>query len=163
MSLDLTSLPDALQSIRTRPLIVMRLDVQGPVQVGPTPGVFRRVGFVTGGRFEGERMSGEVLNGGNDWQNEHSDGATALDVRLLLRTDDGAAIAMTYRGMRHGPKDVMARLAEGQSVDPSDYYFRISPMFETAAPAYAWLNNILAVGTGHRLPDGPVYSIFEVL
>ena len=57
----------------------------------------------------------------------------------------------------------MARLSKGEAVDPAEYYFRISPLFETAAPQYAWLNNLLAVGTGHRLPDGPVYSLFEVL
>jgi hypothetical protein len=161
--LDLTSLPQSLQSVRTCPLFVMRLDVDGPVPVGPTPGLFRRVGIVTGGQFEGSRLRGEVLNGGNDWQIEHSDGATGLDVRLLLRTVDGATIAMTYRGIRHGSKEVMARLAKGDTVDPGDYYFRISPLFETAAPDYAWLNNILAVGIGHRLPDGPIYSLFEVL
>jgi hypothetical protein len=163
MSLALTSLPAALQSIRTRPLFVMHLDVKGPMAVGATPGVFRRVGIITGGRFEGERLSGEVLDGGNDWQTEHNDSATGLDVRLLLRTNDGALITMAYRGVRHGPKEVMARLSKGEAVDPAEYYFRISPLFETAAPQYAWLNNLLAVGTGHRLPDGPVYSLFEVL
>jgi Protein of unknown function (DUF3237) len=162
-SLDLISLPLSLQSVRTRPLFAMRLDVDGPVSVGQTPGLFRRVGIVTGGQFEGSRLRGEVLNGGNDWQTEHSDSATGLDVRLLLRTVDGSMIAMTYRGIRHGSRDVLARLAKGEIVDPSEYYFRISPLFETAAPAYAWLNNILAVGIGHRLPDGPVYSLFEVL
>ncbi|HEV2650395.1 MAG TPA: DUF3237 domain-containing protein [Rhizomicrobium sp.] len=162
-SLALMSLPAALQSIRTRPLFVMQLEVKGPVVVGPTPGASRRVGIITGGRFEGERLSGTVLDGGNDWQTEHTDGATGLDVRVLLRTTDDALITMTYRGLRHGPKDVMARLAKGEAVDPAAYYFRISPLFETAAPQYAWLNNVLAVGTGHRLPDGPVYSLFEVL
>ncbi len=48
-------------------------------------------------------------------------------------------------------------------VDPESYYFRIKPIFETASEKYAWLNNILAIGAGHRFADGPVYSLFEVL
>nr|MBW4091697.1 DUF3237 domain-containing protein [Pseudomonadota bacterium] len=42
-------------------------------------------------------------------------------------------------------------------------YFRIAPLFETAATRYTWLNNIVAVGTGHRRADGPIYGVFEVL
>jgi uncharacterized protein DUF3237 len=75
----------------------------------------------------------------------------------------GAAIAMTYRGVRHGPIDVIGRMERGEAVAPATYYFRINPMFETAAASYDWLNRILAIGIGHRRPDGPVYSVFEVL
>jgi Protein of unknown function (DUF3237) len=74
-----------------------------------------------------------------------------------------ATIAMTYRGLRHGPPDIIKQLERGGDVDPASYYFRISPMFETAGVPYDWLNRILAVGIGHRQPDGPVYSVFEML
>ena len=87
-----------------------------------------------GGSFEGERLSGEVLDGGNDWQSVRQDGATTLDVRIVLRTTDGALIGMTYRGLRHGPPDVTERIEKGEVVDPASYYFRIAPSFETAAP-----------------------------
>jgi hypothetical protein len=164
MSIDLRNgLPDALNSIRTRPLFAMKLDVSKIQIVGATPGAFRRVGVVAGGRFEGERLSGTIVDGGSDWQTVRSDGSTTLDVRLVLRTSDDALIGMTYRGLRHGPADVLARIDKGETVEPESYYFRIAPLFETAAPAYDWLNRVLAVGTGHRFADGPVYSVFEVL
>ena len=86
-----------------------------------------------------------------------------LDVRLLLRTDDGEHIYMSYRGLRHGPAEVMARLAAGEPVDPATYYFRIAPVFETAAKKYDWINKIVAVGTGRREATGPIYSVHEVL
>jgi len=86
-----------------------------------------------------------------------------LDVRLTLRTDDEAMIYMTYRGLRHGPAEVMQRLNAGEPVDPSSYYFRMTPIFETASQRYAWLNGIVAVGVGRREPTGPVYQIHEVL
>jgi hypothetical protein len=70
---------------------------------------------------------------------------------------------MTYRGLRHGPPDVVARIEKGEVVDPVSYYFRTNPLFETAAAKYDWLNRIVAIGIGHRRADGPVYSVFEVL
>jgi hypothetical protein len=91
------------------------------------------------------------------------DGALQLDVRLTLKTDDGEIIGMNYRGFRHGPAAVIERLNRGEIVDPSEYYFRTAPFFETASEKYGWLNRIVTVATGHRLPDGPVYHVFEVL
>jgi hypothetical protein len=164
MSTSLTdNLPDALKTVRTRPLFVMHLDVRRLQIIGATPSSFRRIGVVPGGVFEGERLSGEVLDGGSDWQSVRPDGATTLDVRLVLRTKDDALIGMTYRGLRHGPAGVIERIERGEVVDPVSYYFRINPPFETAAPQYDWINRVMAIGVGHRLADGPVYSVFEVL
>jgi hypothetical protein len=156
-------LPEAFKSVRTRPLFVMRLEVKPLQIIGATPATFRRIGVVPGGVFEGERLAGTVLDGGSDWQGVRTDGSTTLDVRLVLKTNDGALIGMTYRGLRHGPADVIARMEKGEAVDPAEYYFRIAPLFETAAPGYDWINRIVAIGTGFRRADGPVYSVFEVV
>lgn len=153
------ALPPTLKTLTTRPLFVMRLDVKPLQVVSPA----RRIGVVPGGRFAGERLRGEVLDSGVDWQTIDGDGIVGLDVRLVLKTDDGVLIAMTYQGRRHGPAEVLARLAKGEAVDPSEYYFRIHGGFEAPAGAYGWLNGVVAVGTGHRPPEGPVYSLFEVL
>jgi hypothetical protein len=157
------NLPDTLKSVSTRPLFVIRLDVKPLQIVGATPGGNRRIGVVTGGTFDGERVSGMVLDGASDWQNVRGDGVTTLDVRLVLKTHDDALIGMTYRGLRHGPPGVIQKLERGEVVDPSSYYFRTTPLFETAAPKYGWLNRLIAVGIGYRRADGPIYSIFEVL
>jgi hypothetical protein len=158
-----TILPPELTDVRVRPLFIFTLEVAKPQVVGRTPGVDRRVGEILGGRFEGERLKGRILTGGSDWQAVRADGAWALDVRLVLETDDGALIGMTYRGLRHGPKDVLDAIGRGELVSPASYYFRIAPWFETASEKYGWLNNIVAVGLGHRLPGGPIYQVFEVL
>ena len=72
-------------------------------------------------------------------------------------------MTMSYRGLRHGPRAVIERLERGEVVDPASYYFRIAPLFEVGAGELDWLNSIQAVGVGHRFPDGPVYTVFEVL
>jgi hypothetical protein len=144
-------------------MFVMRLNVQPLLIVGATPGGFRRVGVVPGGSFEGDRLSGEVLAGGSDWQTVRNDNSTILSVRLVLQTKDDALIEMTYQGVRHGPPSVMERIEKGEVVDPESYYFRINPMFETSAAKYDWINRVIAVGIGHRQANGPIYSIFEVL
>jgi Protein of unknown function (DUF3237) len=155
------SLPEALKSLQTRPLFVLREQVPPLLVVGQTPNAFRRIGEIRGGSFEGERLSGEVLSG-NDWQAVRTDSCIKLDVRLVLKTTDGALIVMTYQCLRAGPPSIIEKLDKGEAVDPRSYYFRMNPMFETSAPKYDWLNRIIAIGAGHRLPDGPLYSIFEV-
>ena len=157
------SLPEALRAVRTRPLLAMRLDVRSPMSFIATPGAARRIGVITGGSFDGERLHGSVLDGGSDWQTIRADGCVLLDVRVVLRTDDDALIATTYRGIRHAPPEVLARVDRGEVVDPSEVYFRTLVQFETAAPQYDWLNHMVAVGVGQRRADGPVYSVFEVL
>ncbi len=158
-----SDVPETLQSVGTRPLFVMRLVVPEIQAVGATPAADRRIGVVAGGTFEGERLSGTVLNGGNDWITVRKDGASMLNVRIVLKTNDDALIGVTYQGLRHGPAEVMQKIAKGETVDPTSYYFRIAPLFETAAPKYDWLNRVVGVGIGHRVATGPIYSVFEVL
>ena len=164
MSLPVTdSLPEALRELRTRPLLAMRLDVRSPMSLIATPGAARRIGIITGGTFDGERLSGVVMDGGSDWQTIAADGCVKLDVRVVLKTHDDALVAMSYRGIRHAAPEVLARVDRGEVVDPSEIYFRSIVQFETATPQHAWLNHRVAVGVGQRRADGPVYNVFEVL
>jgi len=72
-------------------------------------------------------------------------------------------IVMTYRGARHASAEVNAKIARGEHVDGSEYYLRTVPFFETSAPKYAWLNQIVAVSVGERQPNGVSYQVFEIL
>lgn len=153
-----------MDPLRSQPLFTVRITLHPMQELGLTPLGQRRIAPVSGGTFEGARLHGRVLpHAGSDWLLLRGDGAFQLDVRLTLETDDHALIGMSYRGVRHGPAEVTAKLARGERVDRSEYYLRTVPLFETAAPRYAWLNNIVAVGVGERLPDGAVYEVFEVL
>lgn len=159
---DLINVPQAIQSLNLRPLFDMDLSVSGVQRFGGES-IRRQVGVVSGGRFAGERLRGEILGIGADWQTILEDGTVQIDCRIVLKTDDGASITMEYKGVRSGSAEVLARLGNGEEVDASQYYFRINPLFQTAAPQYAWLNRMITIGAGHRLPGGPVYRIFEVL
>jgi hypothetical protein len=152
-----------MAEINTVHLLTLKLAVSGMQTIGAAPGGNRRVGLVAGGTFQGPRLHGIVLPGGADWIIARPDGATTLDVRIVLETHDNATIGLTYRGMRHGPAAVMEKVNSGQFVDPAEYYFRTVVNFETASPKYDWLNRIIGIGTGSRPPEGPVYEIFEVL
>ncbi|MCH2557901.1 MAG: DUF3237 domain-containing protein [Alcanivorax sp.] len=165
MSALLDAAPAALGRIDTRPLFAIKMTVAPPQELGETPFGRRRVAVVTGGEFESARpaLNGRVLTGGSDWLTFRDDGVVTLDVRLVLETAGGLTIGMHYNGYRHGPEAVMARLAGGEDVDPAEYYFRAAVRFETAAPALDALNRMVAVATGHRYPDGPLYHVFEVL
>jgi Protein of unknown function (DUF3237) len=132
--------------MNTRPLMRLSLRLAATEEIGPTPNGQLTIFPVTGGSFEGERLRGTVL-GGADWVTAAVDGTFELDLRLTLETDDGALIHMTFSGVR----------------DDANRYFRTLPRFETAAPKYAFLNRLLAVGIGDGRREGPVHTIEEIV
>jgi hypothetical protein len=152
-----------MAEVKTEFLFKIQFEVPPPLDLGETPYGRRRIARVTGGTFEGLKLKGSVLDGGGDWLLLRRDGVLQLDVRVALETDDKQHIYMSYRGYRHGPKEVIERLNKGEIVDPSLYYFRSTPYFETGSEKYAWMNGICAVAVGARLATGPVYEVFQVL
>jgi hypothetical protein len=143
-------------------LYTSSVEVGTPIMVGSTPYGERRIIPILGGSFAGPKLSGKILPGGADWQVIRTDGAAELEARYTLQTDDGALIYVLNQGIRSGSKEVMARLAKGEKVNPSEYYFRTRPVFETGAPKYQWLHNIVAVATGERLPDEVIITVYEI-
>lgn len=145
-------------------LFTIRLEVGAMDDMGVTPYGHRRIATVAGGTFEGDELKGTVQpTPAGDWITVRSDGVWELDVRLTLKTHDGHLIYMSYRGLRHGPQWVLDRLAKGEKVDPSEYYFRTAPRFETASEKYSFLNRIISVGVGRREATGPIYEVFQIL
>lgn len=149
--------------LSTRPLFRLEAQVAPPQVTSGGPYGDRRFIPVTGGRFDGERLSGTILPGGADCQLIRPDGAAELDVRVVLQCADGPIILMKGLGLRHGPPAVLARLAAGEQVAPDEYYFREAVYFEAPAGPYEWLNGLLAIGVGERLPDRVYVDMYEVL
>src|SRR5262245_23265765 len=149
--------------MESRLLMTLQIAVVGVQKIGKVPHGTRAIAAIADGRFEGPRLRGKVQPGGGDWTLLRGDGVLELDLRLTLETDDGALIHMTSFGLRHGPPEVIAALARGASVDPSTYYFRTTPRFETGHPKYAFLNRLRAAASGDRRPEGPIYTIPAIL
>ena len=148
--------------MKLRPLLKAEITLQAPLELGDTPLGRRRIIGITGGRFSGERLSGRVLAGGADWQVIRADGVADLDARYTLETSDGALIYVRNRGYRHGPADIIRKLAAGEPVDEKLYYMRTTPSFETGDERYAWLNRIVCVATGARRPAAVELEVFEI-
>ena len=148
---------------RLRHLCEVFVELAKPMELGDAPKGRRRIIPIIGGRVEGERLSGRILDLGADWQTVLADGTAELDTRYAMQTHDGALIDIRNFGYRHGPPDVLAALARGEAVDPSLYSMRTHPRFETGDPRYEWLNRLIAIGTGAREPAAVRISVFEVL
>ncbi|OGA39170.1 MAG: hypothetical protein A3G28_01320 [Betaproteobacteria bacterium RIFCSPLOWO2_12_FULL_68_19] len=148
--------------IELSPLMHVEVTLEPVRDLGDTPLGRRRIIGITGGRFAGPRLSGRILPGGADWQVIRSDGVACLDARYTLETSDGALIYVNNRGYRHGPGEVIERLARGEEVDPALYYMRATPWFETSAARYAWLNRTICVASGARRAAAVELDFFEV-
>ncbi|QDC08561.1 DUF3237 domain-containing protein [Oceanicola sp. D3] len=132
------------------------------IEMGPGRAGQRRIIPIIGGTVTGERISGEVLNLGADWQTIFEGGLAELDTRYAMRTHDGAVIEIINFGLRHGPPEVMARVAAGEDVDPMEYYMRTHCRLETGDPRYAWVNKQLFIGIGGRRATRVEISLYEL-
>lgn len=142
-------------------LMAISAEVGELVNMGAAPLGERRVVYITGGTFAGPLMRGEVV-GGADWQIARRDGALELDARYALKEARGGLVQVVSQGMRHGPPEVLARLARGDRVDPALYYFRTVMRFETADAGLDWLNRILALARGQREVRSVRLDVYEV-
>lgn len=152
-----------MPELKSEFLFTFTIRVTALHDIGGAPAGTLHIDMLGAGTFKGPRLEGEVLGGGMDMKRLRGDGAMSPNVRLVLRTNDDALIFMHYQGVRHGPADVMARIAAGEEVDPGAYYLRNTPYFETSAAKYDWLNRIVAVGVGRRMPDHASYDVFQIL
>lgn len=132
------------------------------VELGVTNGMRKRVVPISGGTFAGPQISGVVLPGGGDWQTILPDGTANIRALYNLRTDDGVNIGIDNPGIRRGPPEVMARLAAGEDLDPSLYYFRTTPRFDVADGSYAWLRENIFVAVGARHPQSVDIDYFRL-
>lgn len=146
-----------------KPIFLIQCQLESILKFGVTPYGERRIINILGGTVEGPKLKGRILPGGADWQIVRNDGVVDLRARYTVETDSGAHILVNSEGLRHGPPEVMERLARDETVDPSLYYFRAFMRFETADPAASWLNRILTIGYGSRENKAVRLAVHEVL
>jgi hypothetical protein len=145
------------------PIIRIEADLEEPQLFGKTPYGERRVINIAGGSISGPRVSGKILPGGADWQIIRSDGVADIYAKYTVQLDGGGFVLVTSAGLRHGPPEVIAKLARGEPVDRSLYYFRTCVRFETSDPAAEWLNRVLTIAIAAREKMKVKLDLFEVL
>ena len=131
------------------PFCFLKVDLAPIQELGAGRAGIRRIIPIIGGTVSGQ-VNGTLQNLGADWQTVYADGTAWLDARYAINTDDGATIEVINQGLRHGPAEVMARVAAGEDVDPSDYYMRTSARLETGDARYDWVNRMMFLGVGAR-------------
>jgi len=145
-----------------QPIFTIHATLEAAISLGRTPYGERRIIGITGGTVRGPKLTGRTLAGGADWQIIRADGAADIKARYTIETEAGARIMVTSEGLRHGPRDVMEKVARGDNVDSALYYFRTVMRFETADPAVDWLNRILALARGQREQYAVRLDVYEV-
>lgn len=145
------------------PIIRIEADLEEPQLFGKTPYGERRVINIVGGTVSGPRLSGKILRGGADWQIIRADGVADIFAKYTIQTEAGGLVLVTSAGLRHGPPDVIEKLALGEMVPRDQYYFRTCVRFETADPASEWLNRVLMIAVGAREKMKVKLDLFEVL
>ncbi len=147
---------------KLRHAFTLRVELAAPIEMGAGRAGQRRIIPIIGGEALGPDLTGEVLNLGADWQTIFPDGAAHLDTRYAVKTGDGAVIEIVNIGTRHGPVDVIARLAAGEDVDPSEYYMRTAARLETGDARYAWVNHMIFVCAGIRRASAVEIAYYAV-
>ena len=121
----------------------------------------------SGGWVKGPKISGRLISPGGDWSRILASGVLRLDVRLTIRTDDGALIYMSYNGVERDAPSTAKKIDRGELLKAQDVkVWLVAPTFETSAPAYDWLNETQAIGRMVEYKEGTdgyvkydVYSI----
>ena len=133
------------------------------MEMGNTAKGLRKIVPLMGGTFEGPDIKGTILPGGYDWQLIRHDEVAEIEARYVLKTDNGALITIVNKGLRQGPPEIMQRIAMGEPVDQSAYYFKSIPIFETSSPEYDWLNRHVFIATGIRKVNEVLIRVWKVV
>ena len=105
------------------------------------------VNILPGGWVKGPGINGKVIAPGGDWLRTMPSGALRQEARLTIETDDGAFIHMSYVGVVAMSKDAAEALGRGEVLnDKRVPYFINTPLFQTSAEKYSWMNKVQAIG-----------------
>jgi len=154
--------PDTAAAPGLVPMAQVRCDVGALVSLGASPLGERRYVPLTGGTVVGPELNGEIVPGGVDWQIARADGALQISAHYVVRTPDDALVEVQSDGLRHGPPEVMLRLARGEAVDPAEYFFRTLMRFQTGHPAWLHLNKVMALAVGRREAHRVILDVWRI-
>lgn len=139
-----------------------RITLAPPVEQGEVAGGRKRFIAITGGTVDGPMLKGTIMPGGGDWQIIMPGGLTKVEARYFMKSADGTVIEITNPGVRVASPEVTEKLAKGEKVDPSAYYFRTTPRFDVKPGPQEWMARSAFVARGIRTPDSVVIDFYVV-
>lgn len=155
--------PTTIAAPRLEHVCDLTLTVGQPVPIGQTPAGLRRILPITGGEVKGPRLNGRVLPVGADFQLILGGGTNSqLDARFVIEASDGARIWVQNTALRSASPENARKLMRREPVNQDELYYACQPRLEAAAPAWAWVNDCLFVGTGRREADAMLLSFYRM-
>lgn len=156
--------PLKLPECRMERLFYLEAELHPDIHVGDVGRGSLTICPIKGGFFFGDKLKGEILDFGADWNLMYTNDLDVVDTRYLLRTYDGAIISLTTNGRCIESREQLALEEQGIFVDPETYYFRQHLFFETGSEKYHWLNGAIAFAILGCKPSGEVcYNAYMVL
>ena len=149
--------------MKLEPLMRLRVRLGRRYPIGPTPKGRRSVWTHEGGEVEGPGIRGEVAPVGGEFELIDGEGVYHVDVRLVIRTHDGANIFVQYFGVSALSEAVREKYSRGEAAAFGENYFVTQPRFETSHPDYRHLNTTMAIAEGRVLPDGVEYLVYRAV
>jgi hypothetical protein len=155
---------ETMQTARLETEYIMTLcgQMDPPQHIDETLSIFN----VTGGWAKGPKINATVIQPAADWIQSMPDGSRRLDVRLTLKTDDGALIYVSYNGVMINTQASRDKQMRGEVVTSDDRYCITALTFRTSHPKYAWLAATQAIGKFLESKPGQgsyiKYDIFAV-
>ncbi|AOP53103.1 DUF3237 family protein [Brevibacterium aurantiacum] len=145
-------------------LATIDVEVEAPIMIGNTVDGLRKIVPIRGGRVTGPELNGTVLDAGADFQQYPIDTVAYLAADYVLKTDDGHHVLVENRALRTGSTSDLNKLMNGEHVDPERIYFRCVPRLSAdRSGPYAWMSEVLFIGSGVRSPNGVRIEISQVL
>jgi len=151
---------DVIEPIKLEYVFQIRIDFKERVSF-QTPNGRRAYVPAVSGVIEGPRLQGIVVpHSGADYA-----GNGRLNAHYMLKASDGTMIYINNTGY-HYPLD-------NKPIDRNDpswggdreFYFRITPVFDTPIGPHDWLTHTVIVGTAkrHANPDYTIFTYYAVL
>jgi hypothetical protein len=127
-------------------------------------GVQRGYTGTSGGWVKGPRLNGKVVPfSGGDWPHFMPDGVVHFEAIYVLEADDGTQILINNRGCRHASPEVLAKMNAFEAVDPTSYYFRVTPKFDVPTGPHEWLGRTVIVGGADRHKDHSIFTYYAMV
>jgi hypothetical protein len=155
--------PGARALLDLEPLCTIEAGLGPIVSLGPAQYGERRMVTILGGTVSGPGLQGEIVPGGADWQTVRADGVVDVEARYAICVPGGGIVGVLSQGYRHGPSEVMERLAAGERVPRTEYVFQTVMRFQTGARDWQHLNRTIALASGERTAESVRLDVYRLV